>query len=63
VDSEQKTTVDRVYAAGNSVDPRALVPAAAGSGVTAAVAINVRLSLEYADHAVADFRAPASEVL
>jgi thioredoxin reductase len=40
VDSSQATTVDRVYAAGNCADPRALVPAAAGSGATAAVAIN-----------------------
>ena len=42
VDSSQATTVDRVYAAGNCADPRALVPAAAGSGATAAVAINAR---------------------
>ena len=34
-------------------------PAAAGSGVTAAVAINARLSFEDADRAVADSRAPA----
>ena len=34
--------------------PARLVPAAAGSGVTAAVAINARLSLEDADQAVAD---------
>ena len=33
VDSEQKTTVDGVYAAGNCADPRALVPVAAGSGL------------------------------
>ena len=59
VDSGQATTVDRVYAAGNCADPRALVPAAAGSGVTAAVAINARLSFEDADRAVADSRAPA----
>jgi thioredoxin reductase len=59
VDSEQATTVDRVYAAGNCAEPRALVPAAAGSGVTAAVAINVRLTFEDADRAVADSRAPA----
>jgi thioredoxin reductase len=58
VDSGQATTVDRVYAAGNCADPRALVPAAAGSGVTAAVAINARLSFEDADRAVADPRAP-----
>ncbi len=59
VDSGQATTVDRVYAAGNCADPRALVPAAAGSGVTAAVAINTRLSFEDADRVVADSRAPA----
>jgi pyruvate/2-oxoglutarate dehydrogenase complex dihydrolipoamide dehydrogenase (E3) component len=59
IDSGQATTVDRVYAAGNCADPRALVPAAAGSGVTAAVAINARLSFEDADRAVADSRAPA----
>jgi thioredoxin reductase len=59
VDSDQATTVDRVYAAGNCADPRALVPAAAGSGVTAAVAINVRLTFEEADRAVADSRTPA----
>src|SRR3954449_1176466 len=35
VDSEQATTVDRVYAAGNCAEPRALVPTAAGSGVSA----------------------------
>ena len=51
VDSSQATTVDRVYAAGDCADPRALVPAAAGSGATAAVAINARLSAEDADHA------------
>jgi thioredoxin reductase len=56
VDSSQATTVDRVYAAGNCADPRALVPAAAGSGATAAVAINARLSTEDADHAVANSR-------
>jgi thioredoxin reductase (NADPH) len=39
VDSCQATTIDRIYAAGNCAEPRALVPAAAGSGVTAAVAI------------------------
>ena len=59
VDSEQATTVNRIYAAGNCADPRALVPAATGSGVTAAVAINVRLSFEDASHAVADSAAPA----
>jgi thioredoxin reductase len=59
VDAEQATSVDRVYAAGNCAEPRALVPAATGSGVTAAVAINVRLSFEDADQAVAHARAPA----
>src|SRR3954463_11137455 len=53
VDANQATTVDRVYAAGNCSEPRALVPAAAGSGTTAAVAINARLSFEDADRAVA----------
>jgi thioredoxin reductase len=53
VDSNQGTTIDRVYAAGNCSEPRALVPAAAGSGATAAVAINARLSFEDADSAVA----------
>jgi thioredoxin reductase len=64
VDADQATTVDRVYAAGNSTDPRALVPMAAGSGVAAAVAINARLSIEDADRAVAVSRAgaPASQV-
>jgi thioredoxin reductase len=62
VGADQATTVDRVYAAGNCTEPRALVPSAAGAGVTAAVAINVRLSLEDADHALADSRAAASEV-
>jgi thioredoxin reductase len=32
VDTAQATTVDRVYAAGNCAEPRALVPSAAGSG-------------------------------
>jgi thioredoxin reductase len=59
VDSEQATTVDRVYAAGNCAEPRALVPTAAGSGVTAAVSINVRLAFQDADRAVADAAAPA----
>ncbi len=55
VDSSQGTTVDRVYAAGNCADPRALVPAAAGAGANAAVAINACLSVEDADRAVASF--------
>jgi thioredoxin reductase len=60
VDSDQATTVDRVYAAGNCSEPRALVPAAAGSGVTAAVAINARLSFEAADHAAARSATPTA---
>jgi thioredoxin reductase len=62
VDSSQATTVDRVYAAGNCADPKALVPAAAGAGASAAVAINARLTVDDADHAVAMSRAPAPEV-
>ena len=54
VDASQATSVDRIYAAGNCADPRALVPAAAGSGVSAAVAVNARLSFEDANRAVAD---------
>jgi thioredoxin reductase len=61
VDSGQATTVDRVYAAGNCADPRALVPAAAGSGATAAVTINARLSMEDADRAVTSSRVPTTE--
>ena len=53
VDASQATTIDRVYAAGNCSEPRALVPTATGSGTTAAVAINARLSFEDADRAVA----------
>src|SRR4051794_17518037 len=62
VDAEQGTSVDRVYAAGNCADPRALVPTAAGSGATAAVSINVRLTFEDAHHAIADAPAPAAGV-
>ena len=61
VNLSQATTVDRVYAAGNCADPRALVPAAAGTGATAAVAINARLSMEDADHAVTNSRGPTTE--
>ena len=53
VDAGQATTVDRIYAAGNCADPRALVPAAAGAGVTAAVSSNARMSFEDADRAAA----------
>jgi choline dehydrogenase-like flavoprotein len=40
------------YVAGNCCEPRALVPAVTGSGATAAVAINARLSFEDAESAV-----------
>ena len=53
VDANQATTIDRVYAAGNCSEPRALVPTATGSATTAAVAINARLTFEDADRAVA----------
>src|SRR4051794_15436576 len=43
VDSEQATSVDRVYAAGNCAEPRALVPAAARPGGHAAGALNGRV--------------------
>ena len=62
VDLGQETTVDRVYAAGNCADPRALVPAAAGSGATAAVTINARLSMDDADRAISNSRSPTTEV-
>src|SRR3954447_5879363 len=60
VGASQATTVDRVSAVGNCADPRALVPAAAGAGATAAVAMNARLSMEDADHAVTRARAPTT---
>jgi pyruvate/2-oxoglutarate dehydrogenase complex dihydrolipoamide dehydrogenase (E3) component len=53
VSTDQATSVDRIYAAGNCADPRALVPTAAGAGVAAAVAINPRMSVEDANRAVA----------
>jgi thioredoxin reductase len=40
VDAFGKTSVDGVWAVGNSVNPGALVPIAAGSGATAALALN-----------------------
>jgi thioredoxin reductase len=58
VDADQATTIDRVYAAGNCSEPRALVPAAAGSGATAAVTINARLSFEDVDRTVARLATP-----
>jgi thioredoxin reductase len=56
-DAEGATSVDGVYAAGNCADPKALVPTAAGDGVRAAVAINVRLTFQDAEAAVAARRA------
>jgi thioredoxin reductase len=61
VDAGQATTVDRIYAAGNCTDPRALVPAAAGSGVSAAVAINARLSFDDGVRAAAAYAVVASD--
>jgi thioredoxin reductase len=61
VSTDQATSVDRVYAAGNCADPRARVPTAAGAGVAAAVAINARLSLEDADLAAAGRRQSATQ--
>lgn len=46
VDPSGKTSIDGVWAAGNSANPGALVPVAAASGVTAAVAINSELVAE-----------------
>jgi len=60
VNTDQATSVDRVYAAGNCADPLALVPTAAGAGVAAAVAINARLSLEDTDPAAAGPRQSAT---
>ncbi|MEV8266221.1 NAD(P)/FAD-dependent oxidoreductase [Microbacterium sp. NPDC076911] len=40
VDTSGKTSVDGVWAVGNAANPAALVPIAAGSGATAALAIN-----------------------
>jgi NADPH-dependent glutamate synthase beta subunit-like oxidoreductase len=53
VDANEATSVDRVYAAGSCSEPQVLVPAATGSGTTAAVTINARLCFENADRAVA----------
>jgi thioredoxin reductase len=43
VDRDGRTSVAGVYAAGNVVDPRAPVIAAAGAAATAAMAINAEL--------------------
>jgi thioredoxin reductase len=60
VGADQATSVDRVYAAGNCADPRALVPTAAGAGVAAAVAVNARLTVEDADRSIAASGLPRS---
>ena len=46
VDAFGRTSVDGVWAVGNSANPGALVPLAAGSGATAALAINGQLVAE-----------------
>jgi thioredoxin reductase len=46
VDEFGKTSVDGVWAVGNAANPGALVPIAAGSGATAALAINSELIAE-----------------
>lgn len=45
-DPTGKTTVEGVWVAGNTANPAALVPVAAASGVTAALAINAELVAE-----------------
>jgi thioredoxin reductase len=42
-EQDRQTTVDRVYAAGNCVDPMQNVPLAIADGARAALAVNVRL--------------------
>jgi thioredoxin reductase len=42
-DQDRQTSVDRVYAAGNCVDPMLNVPLSIADGVRAALAVNVRL--------------------
>jgi thioredoxin reductase len=46
VDEFGKTSVEGVWAVGNAANPAALVPIAAGSGATAALAINSELIAE-----------------
>jgi thioredoxin reductase len=58
VDEFGKTSVDGVWAVGNAANPAALVPIAAGSGATAALAINSELVAE--DVAAATERVAAS---
>ncbi|MFH8476421.1 NAD(P)/FAD-dependent oxidoreductase [Streptomyces sp. NPDC018000] len=56
-DRTGRTSVPGVWAAGNVIDPRAQVVAAAGMGSTAAFAINTDLLDEDVDHAVEQRRA------
>ncbi|MFE4330508.1 NAD(P)/FAD-dependent oxidoreductase [Streptomyces sp. NPDC056831] len=56
-DRTGRTSVPGVWAAGNVVDPRAQVIAAAGMGSSAAFAINADLLHEDVEHAVAQHRA------
>ncbi|MFC4115697.1 NAD(P)/FAD-dependent oxidoreductase [Nonomuraea zeae] len=56
-DRSGRTSITGVWAAGNVIDPRAQVIAAAGMGSAAAFAINTDLLDEDVDHAVAQSRA------
>ncbi|MFE7424917.1 NAD(P)/FAD-dependent oxidoreductase [Streptomyces sp. NPDC057545] len=60
-DRTGRTSVPGVWAAGNVVDPRAQVIAAAGMGSTAAFAINADLLHEDVEHATARHRATAAQ--
>jgi len=54
VDSAGRTSTTGVWAAGNAVDPRAQVIAAAGAGSAAAIAINADLVQEDVERALTD---------
>ncbi|HEU5037510.1 MAG TPA: NAD(P)/FAD-dependent oxidoreductase [Nocardioides sp.] len=56
VDATGRTSVPRVWAAGNAVNPRAQVITAAGEGSAAAIAINADLVEEDVPIAVTNFR-------
>lgn len=53
-DRDGRTTHDRVYAAGNCANPRALVATAAGEGATVAMAVHEDLIREDADRVLED---------
>jgi thioredoxin reductase len=55
-DATGRTSIAGVWAAGNAVDPRALVITAAGEGSAAAIAINTDLVAEDTERALHDFR-------